>query len=230
MLPSARVEGRDVLVAGGTGYIGQRLVPRLIATGHRVRVLARPSSCNRVTPGAAAVPGDALDPASYAAAVQPGDTVIHLVGTPHPSPSKAAEFQRVDLPSVRAAVSAAAQRHAAHLIYVSVAQPAPVMADYIAVRAQGEAMIADAHLTATILRPWYVLGPGHRWPLALVPVYVVARLIPQFRDGADRLGLVTITQMIASLIAAVDDPPLGHTQRVVTVPEIRNPRALATSV
>jgi uncharacterized protein YbjT (DUF2867 family) len=186
-------------------------------------VLARPSSLARVPPGAAAASGDPLDPSSYSSAVQPGDVVVHLVGTPHPSPSKAAEFQRVDLPSIRAAVSAAAGRAASHLVYVSVAQPAPIMAAYIAVRAEGEALIAAAHLTATILRPWYVLGPGHRWPFALMPIYAAAKLIPSLRDGAERLGLVTINQMVAALAAAVDEPPPSGTQRIVTVPQIRQP-------
>jgi len=219
------VNGRDVLVAGGTGYIGQRLVPALLARGHRVRVLARPLSLTRVPDGAVAAAGDPLDPSSYSSAVQPGDAIVHLVGTPHPSPSKAAEFQHVDLQSIRAAVSAAAGRAASHLVYVSVAHPAPVMAAYIAVRAEGEALIATAHLTATILRPWYVLGPGHRWPVALVPVYAAAKLIPSLRDGAERLGLVTIDQMVAALAAAVDDPPAPSTQRIVTVPQIRQRRS-----
>jgi len=212
----------DVLVAGGTGYIGRRLVPVLVRRGHRVRVLARASSMANVPAGATAVAGDALDSGSYTAAVRPGDTIVHLVGTPHPSPSKAAEFQRVDLPSIRAAVAAAVAQRAAHLVYVSVAHPAPVMAAYIAVRAEGEAWIAAAKLTATILRPWYVLGPGHRWPLALVPIYAAARWIPSLRDGAERLGLVTIDQMVAALAAAVDAPPDGGTRRVITVRQMKS--------
>jgi hypothetical protein len=47
-----------------------------------------------------------------------------LVGTPHPSPARSAEFQRVDLPSIRAAVSAAHAAGVFHLVYVSVAHPA----------------------------------------------------------------------------------------------------------
>jgi uncharacterized protein YbjT (DUF2867 family) len=230
VLPSAAVNGRDVLVAGGTGYIGQRLVPVLLSRGHRVRVLARASSLGRVPQGVAATQGDPLDPSSYASAVRPGDAVVHLVGTPHPSPAKAAEFQRVDLPSIRAAVSASSGRGASHLVYVSVAHPAPVMAAYISVRAEGEALIASAHITATILRPWYVIGPGHRWPCVLVPVYAAAKLIPSLRDGAERLGLVTINQMVAALAAAVDDPPSPGTQRIVTVPQIRQPGSRAVRV
>lgn len=211
----------DVFVTGGTGYIGQQLVRALLARGHRVRVLTRQSSATRVPIGASAVIGDALDANTFRGALGSNDTLVHLVGTPHPSPAKAAEFRRVDLPSIQAAVAAASTARVAHLVYVSVAHPAPVMKVYIEVRSAGEAAIARAGLTATVLRPWYVLGPGHRWPMALLPMYVMAEFFPATRTGARRLGLVTIGQMIAALVHAVEHPPASGTRRIVEVPEIR---------
>jgi uncharacterized protein YbjT (DUF2867 family) len=174
-----------------------------------------------VPAGVEAVPGDALDAASVAGAVRPGDTVVHLVGTPHPSPSKAAEFVRVDLAGVRASVVAAARAGVRQIVYVSVAQPAPLMHAYLAVRAEGEQSIRLAGLTATVLRPWYVLGPGHRWPMALIPLYALASLVPAWREGARRLGLVTLDQMVNALVRAVEEPPPAGTVRIVDVPGIR---------
>jgi nucleoside-diphosphate-sugar epimerase len=45
---------RDVLVTGGTGYIGSRLVTNLLSRGHRVGVLTRAGSASRVVAGATA--------------------------------------------------------------------------------------------------------------------------------------------------------------------------------
>ena len=162
-------DARDVLVTGGTGYIGQRLVSHLAARGHRVRVLARRTALARVPAMATAVEGDALDAASVASALRPGDTIVHLVGTPHPNPSKAAEFERVDLASIRATTEAARQVAPAHIVYVSVAHPAPMMHAYIAVRTAGEEAVSAVGCSATIVRPWYVLGPGHWWPVGTNP-------------------------------------------------------------
>jgi uncharacterized protein YbjT (DUF2867 family) len=106
------------------------------------------------------------------------------------------------------------------LVYVSVAHPAPVMKAYIAVRTQVEQAIRDAGLNATILRPWYVLGPGHWWPYLVLPVYKLLELVPATRDGAQRLGLVTLGEMVGALVRAVEEPAQGV--RVVEVPEIRN--------
>jgi len=211
----------DVLVTGGTGYIGQRLIAQLAARGHSVRALVRPSSAATL-PKVATINGNALLADDVTAALRPGDTLVHLVGTPHPNPSKAAEFERVDLTSIRASVAAAIRLGIAHLVYVSVAQPAPTMRAYVAARAAGEAAIAGARLTATILRPWYVLGPGHRWPLVLTPLYALAKLLPATRDTARRMDLVSIGDMTTALVAAVESPPPPATQRIVDVAAIKS--------
>jgi uncharacterized protein YbjT (DUF2867 family) len=209
-----------VFVTGGTGYVGRPLIATLIARGHDVHALVRTGSEGKLPAGAHAVIGDALAGDSFAAAIPAGATVVHLVGTPHPGPSKAAEFVRVDLASIRATVAAATRARAAHLVYVSVAQPAPVMHAYVAARAQGEAAVAAAGLAATVVRPWYVLGPGHYWPYALVPLYALARLVPAWRGQAVRLGLVTLGQMVTALVASVEERPAGGIT-IVDVPGIR---------
>jgi uncharacterized protein YbjT (DUF2867 family) len=90
---------------------------------------------------------------------------------------------------------------------------------YIAVRAECENAIEAAGLNATILRPWYVLGPGHRWPYLLLPLYKLAELFSSTRESAQRLGLVNLEQMITALTFAVENPV--RTIRVLTVPGIR---------
>jgi uncharacterized protein YbjT (DUF2867 family) len=214
---------RQVFVTGGTGYVGRRLVAELIARGHAVRALVRRGSEAKLPAGAQAVVGDALDAATFTGAVRPGDTFVQLVGTPHPSPRKGAEFKAIDLVSARASAAAAREAGAGHFVYVSVAHPAKVMVEYQAVRIEGERMVRETGIPATILRPWYVLGPGHRWPIALLPVYAVLERIPATREQALRLGLVTLDDMVAALVAAVEDPP--ERERVVEVPRIRGSRA-----
>jgi uncharacterized protein YbjT (DUF2867 family) len=209
---------RTVFVTGGTGYVGGRLIPRLIARGHRVRALARPGSAARVPPGCDAVIGDPFDRASLTEAMKGADTCVQLVGVPHPSPAKARQFVEIDLRSALETFSAATTAAVTHVIYVSVAQPAPVMVAYQAARAEAERALAASGLAHTIVRPWYVLGPGHRWPYALLPAYWLFERLPATRDGARRLGLVTLDQMVAALVAAVEFPAAA---RIVEVPEIR---------
>src|SRR3954465_2247322 len=214
------MERRSVFIAGGTGYIGKRLILRLLQGGHEVRALVRRGSENKLPAGCTPVEGNALDGSSYAGKIAPSDTFVQLVGVAHPSPAKAAEFRRIDLPSAMGAIAAAKSAGIRHFVYVSVAHPAPMMHAYISVRSECEASIEAAGLNATILRPWYVLGPGHRWPYLLLPIYRVAEWIPPTRKGALRLGLVTLAQMIRALILAVETPASGR--KLMGVPEIRS--------
>jgi nucleoside-diphosphate-sugar epimerase len=214
----------DILITGGTGYIGQHLIPLLIARGHRVRVLSRSQSLGRVPDGAVGVTGDALDAESVASAMRPDDTVVHLVGTSHPTPSKSDQFEKVDLISIRSTVTAARKIGIAHLIYVSVAQPAPIMQSYLWVRMLGETMIREAGLTASIVRPWYVLGPGHWWPKLIRPLYKVADKVPSLRPLVERLGLLNIDQMVTAMAYAMENPPQSGQRRIYDVPAMRRAR------
>lgn len=214
----------SVFLTGGTGYIGRTLIDALRERGYATHALVRPGSESKLPRDTVMVVGDALDASTFASAIPPGTTLVHLVGTPHPSPAKAAEFQRVDLASIRATTAAARRADVRHLIYVSVAHPAPVMRAYIVAREEGERLVEACGIPATILRPWYVLGPGHRWPYVLLPVYAALRRFPATRQRAERLGLVTRATMVAALVRAVETPPATGV-RIVEVPEIRRAAA-----
>src|SRR5215207_715466 len=217
---------RHVFVVGSTGLIGRAFLGALLARGHRVRALVRPAAAARLPAGVGPVFGDALVADSYADEVPPADTLVQLVGTPHPGPRRATEHARVDLPVGLAAVDAAVEGRVRHLVYVSVAHPAPVMHEYIAARTEVEARIREACATswmaATILRPWYVIAPGHRWPYLLSPLFALGRALPPTRASAARLGLVTHTQLTAALVEAVEHPPDGSSSeaRIWEVPRI----------
>ena len=209
----------SIFITGATGYLGRALIPALLDRGHTVRALARPASVQCIPAGAQVTAGDALDWETFAHAVAPADTLVHLVGTPHPGPGRNPSFRTVDLHSVDAALAAAAASGIRHFVYVSVAQPAPVMWHYIAVRQVAESRIRESGIAATILRPWYVLGPGHRWPLAMAPFYPLFELLPPTRSAARRLGFVSLAQMVCALVAAVEQEP--DEVRIIDVPAIR---------
>ena len=209
----------SICVTGATGYIGSRLIPLLEERDHKLKVVVRGGSARKISSDVSVIIADPLKENSYTEAIRGCDTFIHLIGVPHPSPAKAAQFRAIDLPSIQVAVKAARDAGIRHFIYLSVAQPASMMQAFIAVRAEGEALVRASGMKATFVRPWYVLGPGHWWPYALVPFYWVAELLPATRESAQRLGLTTIAQMLKALVWSVENPPDGV--RILDVPKIR---------
>ena len=75
-------------------------------------------------------------------------------------------------------------------------------------------------LPASIVRPWYVLGPGHRWPVILKPLYWLGEKSEATREVALRFGLVTLEQITRALVWAAENPPVEQV-RVIDVPSIR---------
>jgi uncharacterized protein YbjT (DUF2867 family) len=209
----------SVFVTGGTGYIGSRFIPLLRRRSHEIKALVRGGSEKKLPAGATGVVGDALKIDSYIEQVRGADTFVHLIGVPHPSPAKANQFREIDLVSIKVAIKAAREAEVQHFVYLSVAHPAPVMKEFIAVRSAGEQMIRESGINATFVRPWYVLGPGHWWPYAVLPVYWVLETIPKTKESAERLGLITIGQMLTALAWAVENPLSGV--QILDVPKIR---------
>ncbi|HLG24870.1 MAG TPA: NAD(P)H-binding protein [Candidatus Nanoarchaeia archaeon] len=208
-----------IFVSGSTGYIGTHLIPKLLENGNEVVALVRKGSENKVDKRAKIVFGNALDSISIKGCLGNCDTFVQLIGTSHPSPLKARQFNDVDLKSVCESLKAIKNSKIRHYIYMSVAHPAPVMKSYWQIRAKAEELIKNSKMKATILRPWYVLGPGHYWPYLILPFYKIAEIIPATRETAKRLSPVKLSQMVDALAYAAENPP--ENVKIIQVFEIK---------
>ncbi len=218
MIPLYQVNNK-IFITGATGYIGSRLASVLIEKDFEVSALVRHGSEHKLPTGCKIIIGDALNKETYRDKINGCETFIHLVGVSNPAPSRKKEFEEIDLVSVQEAVEAARNSKVKHFIYISVANPAPIMKDYVHVRLKGQALIRESGMYATFLQPWYVLGPGHRWPYVILPFYKILERIPRTRESASRLGLVRIDSMIYAILFAVRNPANGI--RIMRVPQIK---------
>lgn len=170
--------------------------------------LVRKGSETKVPAGAKIVIGDPFDAFSFQDAIAENAVFVQLLGVSHPSPKKKALFRTIDLVSVKASADAASVAKVSHFVYLSVAMSASkIMKDYQEVRAEGEAYCISKNLNCSFIRPWYVLGPGHWWPVLLLPFYGLAELVPSWRPSARAKGLVTINQMLRTLVNVVESEP-----------------------
>lgn len=98
----------NVLLTGGTGYLGSRVAAALVAAGHDVRLLCRAGRETAVPAGARAVPGDVRDAASVRAALDGRDALVHMAAMVKRWTRDRAEFDRVNVEGTATTLDAAA--------------------------------------------------------------------------------------------------------------------------
>lgn len=219
---------KPIFITGGTGYLGIRLIKLLLKKGHRVKALVRRGSEHKLPAGCLSVTADPFDASTFVHEVEKDSCFIQLLGVSHPGPSKKELFRKIDLASVHASVEAAVRAACQHFMYISVAQtPTNIMKDYQHCRLLGEQTIVAARLKTTILRPWYIIGPGHYWPLLFYPLFKLLEWLPATAQKAKALRLVFLNKMLQALVHAVENPPV-QSPRIIEIEEIRRGYAVGT--
>jgi dihydroflavonol-4-reductase len=111
----------NVLVTGGTGFVGANLVRELLADGHTVRVLARPGGDRRALEGCAVdlVEGDLLDAASLRAAVSGVRHVYHVAADYRLWAPDLQVLYRANVDGTRHLLAAASEAGAERIVYTS---------------------------------------------------------------------------------------------------------------
>lgn len=128
----------NVFVSGGTAYLDQPMIAKLIQGGHSVKCLYRTRSQRRAPSGSMPIEGDPPQCATFEDEVGPNDTSVHLTRTSHPAPWKTEQFEVVDGRSFEESLTAARRKQVGHFVYLSVAYPARIMQSYIEVRRRCE--------------------------------------------------------------------------------------------
>ncbi|MFF4833821.1 SDR family oxidoreductase [Streptomyces sp. NPDC001315] len=184
--------GLRSLVTGATGYIGGRLVPELLAAGHRVRCLARSPERLRDHPWAGdtdVVRGDVTDAASVADAMRDVDVAYYLVH----ALGSGKDFEQTDRAAARVFGEQARAAGVRRIVYLGGLTPAGVpereLSPHLRSRAEVGRILLDSGVPTTVLRAAVIIGSGsvsfemlryltERLPVMVTPSWVHTRIQP----------------------------------------------------
>jgi uncharacterized protein YbjT (DUF2867 family) len=157
---------QSIVVLGGTGFLGTRLVARLIKDGHQVTVLSRDREQHKhllVLPGLTLENCDVYDEADLSERFRGKDVVINLVGILNERGFGGSGFRRAHTELTRGVLQAARSAGSARLLQVSALKAAPdAPSYYLSSKGEAEQLIRDsgAALDWTIFQPSVMFGPG----------------------------------------------------------------------
>jgi uncharacterized protein YbjT (DUF2867 family) len=144
-----------VLVTGGTGFIGPKVVEAVRARGHDVRVLVRKSP---PPAGVESVPGDMTDAESLRRAVSGCEVVVHLVAIRQGTPE---QFERIMSRGTRDLVAAGADAGVRRLVLMSAlgtSEETKNLVPYYGAKWDMEQAVAGSGLDYVVFRPSFVFG------------------------------------------------------------------------
>jgi uncharacterized protein YbjT (DUF2867 family) len=204
-----------ILVAGGTGYVGGRLVPLLLQAGHRVRCLVRrPTNLQHQLwcPLVECVQGDVLRPETLPAAMEGVAAVYYLVH----SMGSGRDFGEQDLVAARHCAKAAKVQGVQRIIYLGgLGDPAAKLSAHLRSRQETGNALREAGVPVTEFRAAVVIGSGslsfelirylsERLPVMICPRWVYTRIQP-----------IAIQNVLDYLVAALEQ--LQSTGRIIEI-------------
>jgi uncharacterized protein YbjT (DUF2867 family) len=206
---------KPVLVAGATGFIGVRLIPRLLEQGFRVRALARnPAKVSSrpwaIHPELEIVKADLLDPASLNQACEGCSAVYYLVHSMNPGNK---DFAHTDRDAANFMVAAAEAAGIERIIYLGgLGEENEKLSEHLRSRTEVAQILCSSKIPVTVLRAAMIIGSGSasfeilRYLVERLPIMITPRWV---NTPSQPIG---IRNVLHYLIACLDCPEtIGET-------------------
>jgi uncharacterized protein YbjT (DUF2867 family) len=198
----------SIVVLGGTGFVGTRLVARLIKDGHRVKVLSRDREQHKhllVLPGLSLENCDVYQEAQLGERFRGQDVVVNLVGILNERGFGGAGFRRAHTELARNILLAARSAGVTRLLQVSALKAAlDAPSYYLRTKGEAEKLIRDqTFLDWTIFKPSVMFGPGDSFLnrfaglLAMIPL-----IFPLARPNA-RMQPALVDDVVDAMLRAL---------------------------
>ena len=171
-----------VLVTGGTGVIGNGLIPALLERGHAVSLLSRGANTDAMQwDGVDAVAGDVTDAASLRGAADECDVVVHIAGIVAETPD--ATFEGVNVNGTRHMLAEAERARVKRFVFMSSLGADRGSSAYHRSKREAEEVVRRASIPWTIVRPGNVYGTGDEVVSLILKLVRTAPAVPVVDNG-----------------------------------------------
>ncbi|HWT00779.1 MAG TPA: NAD-dependent epimerase/dehydratase family protein [Pyrinomonadaceae bacterium] len=201
-----------VLVTGGTGVIGEGLIPALLEAGHTVRLLSRGAEGDaRQWPrdGVEPFAADVTDAKSLRGAAAGCDAVVHVTGIVEEAPPSLT-FERVNVKGTKNVLAEAARSGVRRFLYVSSLGAERGRSAYHRSKLKAEEVVRASESDWLILRPGNVYGPGDEVISTLLKLVRTLPAVPVIDDGDQQFQPVWHEDLGRAITSALDRPRLKH--------------------
>ena len=190
-----------ILVTGATGFVGRRLVARLVEVGRAVRALARREAD---LPEVEFVPGDVRDLSTVVSAARGCETVTHLVGIIREG--RGASFHDIHARGTDNVVRACEEAGVPRLLHMSALGARPkARSRYHRSKWEAEEIVRGSSLDSTIFRPSVIFGAGNSFLPQVRALLRRGRVIPIIGDGMSLLQPVWVEDVVSCFVGALDN-------------------------
>ncbi len=193
-----------ILVTGGSGFIGRRVVTRLVDGGHKVRVFARGQRRVDLPESVETVRGNVVSGEGLPEALAAAEKLVHLVGIIRETGDQT--FESVIWRGTERVLEAVKVAGVTKFVYVSAigAQDDPKY-PYLYAKWQAERAVMASGLKYTILRPSIVFGEGDEFINALAGLVRYNPVVPVAGDGKARFQPIWVEDLVTCIVACLDE-------------------------
>lgn len=202
-----------VAVTGATGFVGSRVVERLLRRDHEVRILTRnPERAGWLRDrGVEVVAGGVESQSPLGALVAGAGAVVHLVGIIVEVAGQT--FERVHVSGTRNVLGAAREAGVPRLVHMSAlgARPDREATAYHRTKAAAEELVRTSGVSHAILRPSLIAGQGSPPLRMMVDMLRLSPVVPVIGDGKYQMQPVAIEDVAEVFAVAVEKPDIRGT-------------------
>ncbi len=198
-----------ILVTGGTGFVGSRVVPALLEAGHPVRMMSRgnvdwtdTTMAELKRAGVDVVVGDVRDPRKILEAVDGAKVVINLIGITQQTPE--ISFDDIHVEAVKGLIEAGSKYGVERFIHVS-CLGASEHGENACFKSkwQGEELVRKSEFIWTVLRPSLTFAEDSIFLNKLVKIVQASPVIPVVDSGLNRLAPISVDDVADCIVQSI---------------------------